>query len=51
MSWQLQRKVWFKNHLFSRVNYPIGLIHPTTKENILSTQLLEKDCSIRIISQ
>ncbi|MCR3304309.1 type III secretion system effector deubiquitinase SseL, partial [Salmonella enterica subsp. enterica serovar Reading] len=24
------------------VNYPIGLIHPTTKENILSTQLLEK---------
>ncbi|EFR8874174.1 type III secretion system effector deubiquitinase SseL, partial [Salmonella enterica] len=24
------------------VNYPIGLIHPTTKENILSTQLIEK---------
>ncbi|MGJ2514201.1 SPI-2 type III secretion system effector deubiquitinase SseL, partial [Salmonella enterica subsp. enterica serovar Paratyphi A] len=24
------------------VNYPIGLIHPTTKENILRTQLLEK---------
>lgn len=24
------------------VNYPIGLIHPATKENILSTQLLEK---------
>ncbi|HCM1916053.1 TPA: SPI-2 type III secretion system effector deubiquitinase SseL [Salmonella enterica subsp. salamae serovar 28:r:e,n,z15] len=24
------------------VNYPIGLIHPTTKENILNTQLLEK---------
>ncbi|PZM25972.1 deubiquitinase SseL [Salmonella enterica subsp. enterica serovar Derby] len=27
---------------FLSVNYPIGLIHPTTKENILSTQLLEK---------
>lgn len=24
------------------VNYPIGLIHPTTKENILRTHLLEK---------
>ncbi|WP_183059884.1 SPI-2 type III secretion system effector deubiquitinase SseL [Salmonella enterica] len=24
------------------VNYPIGLIHPTTEENMLSTQLLEK---------
>ncbi|EAW8086054.1 type III secretion system effector deubiquitinase SseL, partial [Salmonella enterica] len=27
---------------FLSVNYPIGLIHPTTEENILSTQLLEK---------
>lgn len=27
---------------FLSVNYPIGLIHPTTKENILRTQLLEK---------
>ncbi|EAC0926825.1 type III secretion system effector deubiquitinase SseL [Salmonella enterica subsp. enterica] len=27
---------------FLSVNYPIGLIHPITKENILSTQLLEK---------
>lgn len=27
---------------FLSVNYPIGLIHPATKENILSTQLLEK---------
>ncbi|ECI3853409.1 type III secretion system effector deubiquitinase SseL [Salmonella enterica subsp. enterica] len=30
-----------KSSLLS-VNYPIGLIHPTTKENILSIQLLEK---------
>ncbi|EOX8445976.1 SPI-2 type III secretion system effector deubiquitinase SseL [Salmonella enterica] len=27
---------------FLSVNYPIGLIHPITKENILSAQLLEK---------